>query len=629
MPASHAQVNREPAFSEERTWVRSSAPVAGGRALPIGTRIEEFEVTSVIGEGGFGVVYLALDRMLERRVAVKEYLPWTLAARLEGSTTVTVRTQQDAEMFDLGLRSFVNEAKLLAQFDHSALLKVHRFWEGNGTAYMAMPFYDGPTMKQALANRASPPDEAWLREVLEPLLDALTVLHAAQCYHRDISPDNILLTATGPVLLDFGAARRVLSDASQMLTVILKDGYAPVEQYGTSASMRQGPWTDIYALSAVMRYAITGNKAACAVDRLLRDPMQPLAQIKSGQYSAPFLRAIDLGMAVRPEERPQGIAEFRALMDRTDCFAEPLDALGATRLRLPRPVSPSDQRPAFLPMAPPWNRQADAGTGSPQDRRKWVLPIAGIAILLIGSTVLLRGWSHRSASSAPPVDSGSLASYPATSPRPGTPRTAGSVPAESLSSQQRVEQFVTQRERQTRRTEDSRYDSKATSALSASAPEPAKEAPMAHERSPAADELAQKVASIQNVFWKSCGSDPTADPVSVCEPLSSLVAKTRSLLGRVRAGDLSPQDAEQQLKMDREQSSAAGDFEQEVARIHRVFLGSCGLDPTAQPVSVCGPLSTLFKKAHSLLNQVHADELSPQAAEQQLKRAQDQAGRSP
>ena len=308
MPASHAQVNREPAFSEERTWVRSSAPVAGGRALPIGTRIEEFEVTSVIGEGGFGVVYLALDRMLERRVAVKEYLPWTLAARLEGSTTVTVRTQQDAEMFDLGLRSFVNEAKLLAQFDHSALLKVHRFWEGNGTAYMAMPFYDGPTMKQALANRASPPDEAWLREVLEPLLDALTVLHAAQCYHRDISPDNILLTATGPVLLDFGAARRVLSDASQMLTVILKDGYAPVEQYGTSASMRQGPWTDIYALSAVMRYAITGNKAACAVDRLLRDPMQPLAQIKSGQYSAPFLRAIDLGMAVRPEERPQGIA---------------------------------------------------------------------------------------------------------------------------------------------------------------------------------------------------------------------------------------------------------------------------------------------------------------------------------
>ena len=120
-----------------------------GNALPDGTRLAEFQIRSVIGEGGFGIVYLAWDASLQRQVAIKEYMPATLAARTHGSV-VMPRTDKSAETFALGLRSFVNEAQLLASFDHPSLLKVYRFWEANGTAYMVMPYYQGTTLKKAL-----------------------------------------------------------------------------------------------------------------------------------------------------------------------------------------------------------------------------------------------------------------------------------------------------------------------------------------------------------------------------------------------------------------------------------------------------------------------------------------------
>jgi serine/threonine protein kinase len=302
-------------FESGTTLIRTAAgSEQAARALPVGTRLDEFEILDRIGEGGFGIVYLAQDHSLERQVAVKEYMPWTLAARVEGTTTVTVRSQSEAETFQLGLRSFVNEARLLARFDHPALLKVYRFWEANGTAYMAMPFYEGPTLAKSFAARPDSPDEAELRALLAPLLDALAVLHAAKCYHRDISPDNILLTRTGPLLLDFGAARRVISDSSQKLTVILKEGYAPIEQYGTQDMMRQGPWTDIYALCGVVHYAITGTKPHSSIDRLVHDRRQPLKQVAAGRYGESFLRAIDAGMAIKPADRPKTIAEFKTLL---------------------------------------------------------------------------------------------------------------------------------------------------------------------------------------------------------------------------------------------------------------------------------------------------------------------------
>jgi serine/threonine protein kinase len=282
--------------------------------LAIGTRLGEFEITNVIGEGGFGIVYLAFDHQLERRVALKEYMPSSMATRSKDSATISVKYDHQQEFFHAGLRSFVNEARLLAQFDHVALVKVHRFWEANNTAYMVMPFYEGPTLRSALKQMALPPDETWLLELLMPLLDALNLLHDAQCFHRDIAPDNILLTPAGPLLLDFGAARRVLGAANQALTVILKPGYAPIEQYGEVASMAQGPWTDIYALCCVVYSAITGKKPVASVERLLDDKMEPLAQLAAGRYSERFLKAIDAGLAIKPNDRPQNVAQFRVLL---------------------------------------------------------------------------------------------------------------------------------------------------------------------------------------------------------------------------------------------------------------------------------------------------------------------------
>jgi len=283
-------------------------------ALPVGTRVAEFEILGLVGAGGFGIVYLARDCSLNRRVALKEYMPSSMACRIAGGI-VSVKSVHETETFDLGLRSFVNEARLLAQFEHPSLVKVYRFWEANGTAYMVMPFYEGLTLKQSLKVIGAPPSEDWLLNLLMPLIDALKVMHQANCFHRDIAPDNILLVqGGGPVLLDFGAARRVIVDKTSQLTVILKPGYAPVEQYASDDNMRQGAWTDIYALAAVIRYAITGEPPIPSVGRMINDTMLPLAQLAKGRYSEGFLRCVDMALAVRAEQRPQSVEELRTML---------------------------------------------------------------------------------------------------------------------------------------------------------------------------------------------------------------------------------------------------------------------------------------------------------------------------
>ena len=286
-----------------------------GDTLPEGLRLGEYEILSVIGEGGFGIVYLAYDHFLQRQVALKEYMPSSLAGRSRMGLDVTIKSEHHRDTFMAGLRSFINEARLLAQFDHRALVKVYRFWEGNGTAYMVMPYVVGPTLKAALADMGTPPDEAWLRsQVLTPLMEALSLLHKASCLHRDIAPDNILLTETGPMLLDFGAARKVIGDLNQTLTVVLKPGYAPIEQYGEVPALTQGPWTDVYALGGVVRYAITGKVPVSATTRLVQDTMVPLAQLAQGQYGETFLQAVDTALAIKPADRPQDMLHFSTLL---------------------------------------------------------------------------------------------------------------------------------------------------------------------------------------------------------------------------------------------------------------------------------------------------------------------------
>jgi non-specific serine/threonine protein kinase len=282
--------------------------------LAIGARLAEFEIQSVIGEGGFGIVYLAFDHSLQRTVAVKEYMPASLAARGDDHS-VSVRSKRNGEAFEAGLRSFINEARLLAQFDHPALVKVYRFWEQNSTAYMAMRYYEGQTFKTLVRNEPSVVDEAWLRRILKSILEALDALYKTNILHRDISPENIMIQPGGDaVLLDFGAARQIVTGMSQSLTVILKPGFAPVEQYADDENMRQGAWTDIYSLSAVMYSAITQKAPPAAVARMLNDPIVPLVDGDYAGFSAQFLAAIDRGMSVRPEERPQTIAEFALML---------------------------------------------------------------------------------------------------------------------------------------------------------------------------------------------------------------------------------------------------------------------------------------------------------------------------
>ena len=213
-------------------------------ALPAGTRFGELEIIRVLGVGGFGIVYLARDHSLERHVALKEYMPASLAARGVGPL-ITVRSGSFAETYAIGLRSFVNEARLLARFDHPSLVKVYRFWEDNATAYMVMPYLQGRTLRDVRRAMSVSPSEAFIRSLLDALLSALDLLHREGVYHRDIAPDNILLPPEGPaILLDFGAARRVISDRTQSLTAILKPNYAPIEQYAEMTQLRQGPWTD-------------------------------------------------------------------------------------------------------------------------------------------------------------------------------------------------------------------------------------------------------------------------------------------------------------------------------------------------------------------------------------------------
>lgn len=283
--------------------------------LAPGAQIEGLEIRDVIGIGGFGIVYKAWDPMLERLVALKEYFPSALAVRMP-SGTVKVREERHRGTYESGLSSFVNEARLLAQFDHAALVKVYRFWEMQGTAYMVMPLYQGVTLKQYMQQHAGPLSDELLLNWLVALTEALECMHAQQCYHRDISPENIIIQeSTGlPILLDFGAARRAIGSVSQPFTVILKASYAPIEQYAEVPSMTQGPWTDVYALAAVAHYLMTGKTPPSSVSRLVNDNYVPLESRTDLQFRIEIKQAIDHALRVQVHERTASMADFRSAL---------------------------------------------------------------------------------------------------------------------------------------------------------------------------------------------------------------------------------------------------------------------------------------------------------------------------
>lgn len=354
--------SQDPAWVATELLPRNPREAGRANALPVGTHLAEFELLRVLGEGGFGIVYLAQDHSLQRRVAIKEYMPASLATRA-GVLDVVVLSEKHRAVFAAGLDSFINEARLLAKFDHPSLLKVYRFWQANDTAYMVMPFYEGVTLKDKLRQLGAPPDERWLMALLASLTDALKIIHAEHCLHRDIAPDNILMLADSgrPLLLDFGAARQVIGDATQALTAILKPGYAPVEQYAETPSLKQGPWTDVYALCAVVHTAIMGSKPPVSVARSLADHHVPLVRSAAGRYSARFLLAIDDGLQVRPDERTASVGALRqalgidpggpaAVPRRSAAAAAPIGASASAATAAPAPAGPALNRASRAPL---------------------------------------------------------------------------------------------------------------------------------------------------------------------------------------------------------------------------------------------------------------------------------------
>lgn len=299
--------------------IRVAAPdVTHVDALAPGTRLGEFEILGLLGVGGFGMVYRAYDHSLQRDVAIKEYMPTALASRAADVLNISVRTSGDEETFRTGLESFVGEARMLAKFEHPSLVKVFRFWEANNTAYMVMPLYRGMTLKQARLRMRTPPTEAWLRKVLWSVLGALKVLHRGKALHRDVSPDNIFLQDIGPpVLLDLGAARLAISDRARQHTAVLKVNFAPIEQYADVKDMLQGPWTDLYSLSAVVHGLLCNEPPMPATIRVVNDSMPPFASVARTvaaefglRYSNEFVAGIAWGLNIRPQDRPQSVQEF-------------------------------------------------------------------------------------------------------------------------------------------------------------------------------------------------------------------------------------------------------------------------------------------------------------------------------
>jgi serine/threonine protein kinase len=288
-----------------------SAAAADDRPLPPGTLLRDYELREVWRSGDSSIVYLAWDRALGRRVAVQEYRPRTLAARQPGELIITPSAEH-ADLFALGLKAFMAEARLLARFDHPALVRIYRFWEDHGTAYRAMPLYEGATLEEVLADRHQP--EAEVRTWLRPLLDAIATLHAGQAWHHHVTPRSVVMTAHGAVLLDMGAARRVVGSLAHGPASVANPGYAAIELYSDAATLAPGPWTDLYALAALAYRAVTGVAPPPASERAARDDLVQTHILAEGRCTARFAAALDATLVLQPERRTQHDADFRALV---------------------------------------------------------------------------------------------------------------------------------------------------------------------------------------------------------------------------------------------------------------------------------------------------------------------------
>ena len=269
---------------------------------------DRYIVGRVLGQGGFGITYLAFDTQLQAKVAIKEYMPGEIAARMEGAA-VSVMADTRSEDFAYGAERFREEARTLAKFiGHPNVAGVSSYFDENGTSYFVMDYIEGISFKSYIANAGGRVSTDEALNVMIPVLRALTAVHAEGFIHRDVTPDNIYISRDGNVkLLDFGSARYSIGDKSKSLDVILKVGYAPKEQYIRRG--RQGPYTDVYSCAACLYGALTGVLPPESLDRLEEDELVPVSQVLP-DIPEWLDRAILKGLAVQPENRFQSAAEF-------------------------------------------------------------------------------------------------------------------------------------------------------------------------------------------------------------------------------------------------------------------------------------------------------------------------------
>ncbi len=272
---------------------------------------KQYIVGSVLGQGGFGVTYIGFDKKLHTKVAIKEYFPTTFANRNVAEHTVIPLEGDHKDSFYHGLDLFIKEARNIAKFKHNPnIVNINYYFEEHNTGYMVMDHLEGGDLSKLLKKRGSklPLEEAL--QILFPILDALEEVHFSNLYHLDISTQNILFNAKGiPMLIDFGAAKQIIGEVSQSMDVILKRGYAPIEQYATKGNI--GPWTDIYACGATLYKMITGDLPPAAPDRILRDELVQPSDVKGLNVSSEFNDTILHALAVRDDDRFKNIQEFK------------------------------------------------------------------------------------------------------------------------------------------------------------------------------------------------------------------------------------------------------------------------------------------------------------------------------
>jgi serine/threonine protein kinase len=310
------------------------SPAESEAQLPPRTILHrKYVLGRVLGQGGFGITYLAYDLEENRKLAIKEYYPGYISTRSRDRMTLTPLSGRNREDLDWGLKRFYEEGQALLRFsNHPNVVKMVEFFHANGTGYIVMIYMEGRTFKDHLLRKGG---KIPFTDALAPLsrvMDALRDLHSAKIVHRDISPDNIYLEDGGGVrLLDFGATRQAMGEQSRSLSVVLKPGYAPEEQYRSRGN--QGAWTDIYALGCTFYRAITGQVPPESMDRLQLDDLVRPSQL-GAEISPRAEGALLKAMAVKAENRFQSIAEFR------EALAQPV--LG------PAPTAPSSSKKLFL-----------------------------------------------------------------------------------------------------------------------------------------------------------------------------------------------------------------------------------------------------------------------------------------